>query len=51
MRLLPHAAYQMSYEGGGKPMLVLETEDRCRVAELVAAMEPEIPLPKRRKPR
>lgn len=48
IRLLPHVEYQLPYDEA-KPMLLVDTEDRRLIPELVAAMEPELPQPKRRK--
>lgn len=43
------SAREVPYEGAA-PMLVVDIEDREAVAELVAAMLPELPAGKRRKP-
>lgn len=48
IRLLPDAEYQIPYDGA-KPMLAVDTEDKRRIAELVAAMEAELPQPKQRR--
>ena len=47
-RLLPDAPEQLPYEGA-KPMLLVDFEDRTRLAELVAAMLPELLEPRKRK--
>lgn len=47
-RLLPDADYQLPY-AGVKPMIVIDFEDKRRLAELVTAMEAELPVPKKRK--
>ena len=47
VRLLPDAEYQTPYDGG-KPMLLVDTEDRRLIVNLVTAMEPELPQPKHR---
>ena len=47
-RLLPDAPEQLPYEGA-KPMLLVDFEDRTRLAELVAAMLPELSEPRKRK--
>ncbi|MEG0375219.1 MAG: TfoX/Sxy family protein [Raoultibacter sp.] len=48
--LLMDAQYQIPYDGA-KPMLAIDFEDKGRLAELLAAMEPELPEVKRKKPR
>ena len=46
---MPHAPEELPYEGA-KPMLLVENlEDRAFLAALLAAMEPELPAPKKRK--
>lgn len=47
-RLLPDARYQTPYEGA-RPMLAIDIEEKPRLAELVEAMLPELPAPKKRK--
>ena len=47
-RLLPDASEQLPYEGA-KLMLLIDFEDRDRLAELVAAMLSELPESKKRK--
>ncbi|MEG0417831.1 MAG: TfoX/Sxy family protein [Gordonibacter sp.] len=46
--LLPDADYQLPYEGA-KPLLAVDSEDKLCLAELVAAMLPELPGSKKRK--
>jgi len=46
-RLLPDSDFQVPYDGA-KPMLAVNTEDRHRIAEAVAAMLPELSQPKQR---
>ena len=46
--LLPDAPLELPYEGA-KPMLLVDNvEDKAFLAQLVAAMEPELPAPKKR---
>ena len=46
--LLPDAPLELPYEGA-KPMLLVDNvEDKAFLARLVAAMEPELPAPKKR---
>lgn len=35
--------------GGAKPMLLVDSEDVARIAEVVAAMIPQLPAPKRKR--
>jgi len=47
--MLPQAACELPYEGA-KPMLLVDRlEDRDFLRELVEAMYPELPLPKKKK--
>ena len=47
--LMPDAAMELPYEGA-KPMLLVENvDDRAFLRELVNAMLPELPAPKKRK--
>ena len=46
--LLPTADYQVPYEGA-KPLLVIDFEDKFRLAEVVEAMVQELPETKKRK--
>ena len=47
-RLMPDAAWELPYEGAKQMLLVDRVEDRDFLAELVEAMLPELPAPKRR---
>lgn len=47
-RLLSDASEQLPYEGA-KPMLLIDFEDRDRLAKLVESMLPELPEPRKRK--
>ena len=47
-RLMPDAAWELPYEGAKELLLVDRVEDRDFLAELVEAMLPELPAPKRR---
>ena len=49
-RLLPEASLALPYPGA-KRMLLVDIEDQDRIAEVVAEMLPEIPLPKAKKKR
>ncbi len=49
--LLPHADYQIPYEGAKEMLLVDSIENRALMAELLRAMYPELPAPKKKKPR
>ena len=47
--MMPDAALELPYEGA-KPMLLVENvDDRAFLRELVSAMLPELPAPKKRK--
>ena len=46
--LLPDALLELPYEGAKPMLLVEEVEDKAFLAQLVAAMEPELPAPKKR---
>ena len=47
--LMPDAPLELPYEGA-KPMLLVDhVEDRAFLAQLVAAMEPELPAPKKKR--
>ncbi len=48
--LLPEAEMQLPYEGAKEMLLVDSIENRALMAELLEAMYPELPAPKR-KPR
>ena len=47
--MLPDAPREIPYEGA-KEMLLADPDDRERLAAVVAAMFPELPEPKKRKP-
>ncbi len=49
--LLPHAEYQIPYEGAKEMLLVNEVENRELMAELLQSMYPELPARKPRKKR
>ena len=46
---MPGAKRELPYEGGKEMLLVEQLEDRTFLAELLEAMYPELPEPKRRK--
>ncbi|MBR7038623.1 MAG: TfoX/Sxy family protein [Oscillospiraceae bacterium] len=46
--LLPDAPLELPYEGAKPMLLVEEVEDKAFLAQLIAAMEPELPAPKKR---
>ena len=47
--LIPDAPMELPYEGA-KPMILVENMEDCVfLAELVRAMEPELPAPKKKK--
>ncbi len=48
-KLMPGASYEIPYEGA-KPMLsVDEIDDRAFLCSLIRSMEPELPVPKKKK--
>ena len=47
--MLPDAPMQLPYEGGKEMLLVDNLEDKSFLAELLAAMYPQLPMPKPRK--
>ncbi len=47
--LMPHAEWQLPYEGAKEMLLVDAIENRQLMAELLQAMYPELPAPKKRK--
>ena len=47
--LLPDAPRELPYAGAKEMLLVEEPEDREFLAQLLSAMEPELPAPKKRK--
>ena len=47
--LMPDAALELPYEGA-KPMLLVDNpDDRAFLRELITAMDPELPAPKKRR--
>ena len=46
--MLPDAECELPYDGA-KEMLLVDTEDRAFLKELIEAMYPELPKPKKRK--
>lgn len=46
--MLPDAEYEIPYDGA-KEMLLIDTEDRDYLKELIKAMYPELPAPKKRR--
>ena len=46
--MLPDAEHELPYDGA-KEMLLVDTEDRAFLKELIEAMYPELPAPKKRK--
>lgn len=46
--MLPDAEYEIPYDGA-KEMLLIDTEDRDFLKELIEAMYPELPAPKKRR--
>ena len=48
LEMLPDAAQEIPYEGG-KAMVLVDTEDRELIRQVVEAMYDEIPAPKRKK--
>lgn len=47
--LLPHADYQIPYEGAKEMLLVDSIENRALIMELPKAMYPEQPAPKKKR--
>ena len=47
-RMMPEADLELPYEGA-KEMLLVDMEDRAFLKELIEAMYPELPAPKKRK--
>ena len=47
--MMPDAALELPYEGAKEMLLVENVEDREFLAQLVTAIEPELPAPKKRK--
>lgn len=50
-RLFPNAEFQIPYEGAKEMLFVDAIENRALMAELLEAMYPELPVPKKRNPR
>lgn len=46
--LMPHANYQIPYEGAKAMLLVDSIENRALMAELLEAMYPELPTPRKK---
>ena len=46
--MLPDAEYEIPYDGA-KEMLLIDTEDRDYLKELIKAMYPDLPAPKKRR--
>lgn len=46
--MMPEADLELPYEGA-KEMLLVDMEDRAFLKELIEAMYPELPAPKKRK--
>lgn len=49
--MLPDADWELPYEGAGRMLLADRVEDRAFLRQLLEAMYPELPAPKKRKPR
>lgn len=47
--LMPDASLELPYEGGSKMLLVDEVDNRDFLCELLNAMYPELPEPKKKK--
>lgn len=50
-RQMPHARYELPYEGGKEMLLVEEVDDRAFLTELFQQMYDELPEPKAKKKR
>ena len=50
-RLLPEAPEELPYEGAKPMLLVEEVDDSAFLCELCEAMLPELPAPKKKKPK
>ena len=48
LAMMPDAAEELPYEGGSKMLLVDDVEDREFLKELLEAMYPELPAPKKK---
>ena len=49
MDLMPTASMELPYEGAKEMLLVDEVEDKAFLRDLLEAMYPELPAPKKRK--
>lgn len=47
--MLANAERMLPYEGAKTEMILVDVEDRGKLADLVAAMLPELPAPKKRR--
>lgn len=45
----PNAERALPYEGSKTKMILVDTEDRGRLAKIISSMLPELPAPKKRK--
>ena len=50
-RMLPEAPEELPYEGAKPMLLVEEVDDSALLCELCEAMLPELPAPKKKKPK
>ena len=48
-RLMPEAGEEIPYEGGSRMLMVDDPDNRDLLAELLPAMENEVPAPKKKK--
>ncbi len=51
VRMMPHAGYEPPYEGAKDMLLVDNVDDRDFLKALFEAMYPELPEPKKKKPK
>jgi len=49
LKLLPYAPLLPPYEGAKAMLLVEDVENRCFLQELLCTIEPELPMPKKKK--
>ena len=49
LALMPEAPLELPYDGAKEMLLVEDIEDRERLAELISAMLPELPAPKKKR--
>lgn len=47
--MMPTAPYELPYEGAAKMLMVNELDDKAFLKELLDAMYPELPAPKKKK--